>query len=42
MGTLLTAVVVVGTLWFVGALDLIAGWVGVDQQWLQSPIGIGS
>ena len=42
VGTLLTAVVVVGTLWFVGALDLMAGWVGVDQPWLQSPIGIGS
>lgn len=42
VGTLLTALVVVGTLWLVGALDLIAGWVGVDQQWLESPIGIGS
>ena len=42
VGTLLTAVVVVGTLWFVGALDLMAGWVGVDEPWLQSPIGIGS
>ena len=42
VGTVLTAAVVVGTLWFVGALDLVAGWVGVDEPWLQSPIGIGS
>lgn len=42
VGTTLTAVVVFGTLWLVGALDLIAGWVGVGQPWLQSPIGIGS
>jgi len=42
VGTLLTAFVVVGTLWVVGALDMMAGWVGIDEQWLQSPIGIGS
>jgi uncharacterized protein (TIGR02611 family) len=42
VGTLLTGLVVVGTLWLVGALGLMAGWAGVDEQWLQSPIGIGS
>ncbi len=41
-GTVLTTVLVVGTLWMIGALDMMAGWVGFEQAWLQSPIGIGS
>jgi uncharacterized protein (TIGR02611 family) len=42
IGAGLTASVVVTTLWLVGALDLMAGWVGVEWRWLQSPLGIGS
>jgi len=41
-GMVLTTVVVLGTLWMIGAMDLMAGWVGVDRPWLQSPIGLGS
>ena len=41
-GTLLTTLVVLGTLWMLGALGTIAGWVGVDRHWIQSPIGLGS
>lgn len=41
-GAVLTMMVVLGTLWMIGALDMMAGWVGVDRQWMQSPIGLGS
>ena len=41
-GALLTTMVVFGTLWMLGALDMMSGWVGLDRPWLQSPIGIGS
>lgn len=41
-GAVLTAAVVVATLWVIGGLDMMAGWVGVERAWLQSPIGIGS
>jgi uncharacterized protein (TIGR02611 family) len=41
-GALLTVMVVLGTLWMLGALDTMSGWVGLDRPWLQSPIGIGS
>ena len=41
-GALLTVMVVLGTLWMLGALDMMSGWVGLDRPWLQSPIGIGS
>jgi len=34
----LTAAVVALTLWLIGALGLIAGWLGFDQPWLQSPV----
>ena len=37
-----TVAVVVGTLWLLGALNLAARLVGLEQPWLQSPIGIGS
>lgn len=42
LGALLTMLVVLGTLWVLGALSTVAGWVGVSQPWLQSPIGLGS
>ncbi|MCW2516716.1 MAG: hypothetical protein JWR11_5758 [Mycobacterium sp.] len=38
----LTAAVAVATLWFLGALSLAAGLVGIEQPWLKSPIGVGS
>lgn len=41
-GAVLTAVVVLGTLWMLGALHTMAGWAGVERAWLQSPLGIGS
>ncbi len=41
-GALLTMMVVLGTIWLLGALHMMAGWVGLDRPWLQSPIGIGS
>nr|WP_245906319.1 TIGR02611 family protein [Mycolicibacterium palauense] len=42
MGAVLTGIVVVGTLWLVGALGWSAGLVGVDEAWLRSPLGLGS
>jgi uncharacterized protein (TIGR02611 family) len=37
---LATFAIVVATLWLLGALSLVAGWVGLDSwTWLQSPIG---
>lgn len=42
LGVLLTAAVVVATLWLLGALSLIAGLIGVDWAWQKSPLGIGS
>jgi uncharacterized protein (TIGR02611 family) len=41
LGGLLTALIVAGTLWLVGALDWSAELVGIDQPWLNSPIGVG-
>lgn len=35
---LCTAAVVVVTLWLLGALDMVAGWVNLDYDWLASPI----
>jgi len=35
---LLTAVVVVATIWLLNGFGLIAGWVGIDWPWLRSPI----
>jgi uncharacterized protein (TIGR02611 family) len=35
----LTGAIVLATLWLLGALWLVAGWVGLDHwTWLQSPI----
>ncbi|MGH3644660.1 MAG: TIGR02611 family protein [Mycobacterium sp.] len=42
LGFVLTAAVVVATLWLLGALSLAAGLVGIQQPWLKSPIGLGS
>lgn len=33
-----TCVIVLGTLWLLGALATVAGWFDVDAQWLASPI----
>lgn len=33
-----TAVVVVGSLWLLGALATVGSWVGLHQEWLASPI----
>ncbi|WP_422626693.1 TIGR02611 family protein [Rhodococcus sp. (in: high G+C Gram-positive bacteria)] len=33
-----TGVVVLGTLWVLGAVALVGGWVGVDHPWLTSPL----
>jgi uncharacterized protein (TIGR02611 family) len=38
----LTAAVVVVTLWFLGAIAWLAGLVGLEQPLLRSPIGLGS
>lgn len=42
LGFVLTAVVVVATLWLLGGLRFAAGLVGIEQPWLESPIGLGS
>jgi uncharacterized protein (TIGR02611 family) len=42
LGFVLTAAVVVATLWLLGALSFAAGLVGIEQPWLKSPIGLGS
>jgi uncharacterized protein (TIGR02611 family) len=33
-----TGLIVLLTLWLLGALALVAGWVGVDRTWLRSPL----
>ncbi|CRK58180.1 hypothetical protein [Alloactinosynnema sp. L-07] len=35
---LLTAVIVVATIWLLNGFGLIAGWFGIDWPWLRSPI----
>ena len=35
---LATALIVLLTLWLLGALALVAGWIGVDRTWLRSPL----
>lgn len=37
-----TGLVVIGTLWLFGVIGWSAGLVGLEQQWLKSPIGLGS
>jgi uncharacterized protein (TIGR02611 family) len=42
LGALFTAIVVVATVWVLGAAGWVAGVVGVEWGWLKSPIGLGS
>jgi uncharacterized protein (TIGR02611 family) len=42
MGAAFTGAIVVATLWLLGALGWSAGLVGLDQEWLKSPIGLGA
>jgi len=42
LGGVFTALIVAVTLWLLGALDWSAELVGIEQEWLNSPIGIGS
>jgi uncharacterized protein (TIGR02611 family) len=42
LGGVLTALFVAATLWLLGALDWTAELVGLEHEWLNSPIGIGS
>ena len=39
---LFTAAVVVATLWLLGAVGWTADLVGIEHEWLKSPIGLGS
>jgi len=41
-GAVLTAAVVVFTLWFFGAIDWLATLVGLEHPMLRSPIGLGA
>ncbi|AQA23598.1 transmembrane family protein [Rhodococcus sp. MTM3W5.2] len=38
LSALLTCVIVIGTLWVLGTLGLIAGWVGIEHPLLESPL----
>ncbi|MDV3124967.1 TIGR02611 family protein [Mycobacterium sp. 21AC1] len=42
LSAVFTGVVVVATLWLLGAVGWSAGLVGLEQSWLQSPIGLGA
>jgi uncharacterized protein (TIGR02611 family) len=42
LGGALTAAVVLGTLWLLGALGWAAGLAGIEAKWLKSPIGLGA
>jgi uncharacterized protein (TIGR02611 family) len=42
MGVALTGVIVVATLWLLGAVGWSAELVGFQQEWLTSPIGLGA
>jgi uncharacterized protein (TIGR02611 family) len=41
LGGLFTALLVVTTLWLLGALDWSGELVGFERPWLNSPIGVG-
>ena len=41
LGAVLTAAVVVATLWFLGAIAWGAGLVGLEHPMLRSPVGLG-
>lgn len=38
LGVVLTAAVVVATLWVLNTFGWFAGWIGVDEAWLRSPL----
>ncbi|MFE3443316.1 TIGR02611 family protein [Nocardia sp. NPDC059180] len=38
LAALATAALVVATLWVLGTFGLIGGWIGVEWQWLRSPL----
>jgi len=42
LGGLLTALFVAGTLWVLGALGWAADLLGLDWDWVNSPVGLGS
>jgi hypothetical protein len=42
LGAAFTAVVVVATLWLLGAVGFFADLVGLEHELLKSPIGLGS
>jgi len=42
LGAAVTAAVVLGTLWLLGALGWAAGLLGAEAKWLKSPIGLGA
>lgn len=42
LGGVFTCVVVVLTLWLLGAVGWVAVLVGIDWPWLKSPIGVGA
>ncbi|TQM31747.1 TIGR02611 family protein [Nocardia bhagyanarayanae] len=33
-----TALLVVATLWVLGTYELVGGWIGVESEWLRSPL----
>lgn len=41
LSAVLTAAVVVGTMWFLGAIDWLAKLVGLEHPLLRSPVGLG-
>jgi len=42
LGAAFTAVIVLGSLWLLGAFGWTAGLVGIETKWLKSPIGLGT
>jgi uncharacterized protein (TIGR02611 family) len=42
LGAAFTGVVVIATLWLLGAAGWAADLVGLERSWLKSPIGLGS
>ncbi len=42
LGTVFTAAVVLGTLWLLGAIGWGAGLIGLEHEWLKSPVGLGA
>jgi uncharacterized protein (TIGR02611 family) len=42
LGTLLTGVILVGSLWVFGVLGWSANMLGFEREWLYSPIGLGN